>query len=301
MTVTDERVQRTMGLSRTADGRPVPSAHRRLARRPPSESRWVSWVATLLVTAVAGFLRLWHLERPAQFLFDETYYAKDAWSLLQFGYVRDYVSEADKKILAGELSHDALFRDGPSMIVHPEVGKWLIALGEHAFGMTPYGWRFSAAVVGTLMVLVMVRLARRLTGSTLLGCLAGMLLARGAAHVTETESGERESGESSALRRLAAGEYLVEPRMTLDARVRDVFAQSPHWQTAEEGFVPDGEGHWRLDVARINRRILEQAGVPGDRIFESRLCTACDLQRFYSYRVEGAGTGRLIAGIVSNL
>ena len=62
------------------------------------------------------------------------------------------------------------------MVVHPEVGKWLIALGEKAFGMDPFGWRISAAVVGSLMVLVMCRLARRLTGSTLLGCVAGLLL-----------------------------------------------------------------------------------------------------------------------------
>ena len=29
------------------------------------------------------------------------------------------------------------------MIVHPEVGKWLIALGEKAFGMDPFGWRIA--------------------------------------------------------------------------------------------------------------------------------------------------------------
>ena len=62
------------------------------------------------------------------------------------------------------------------MIVHPEVGKWLIALGEKAFGMDPFGWRVAAAVVGSLMVLVMCRLARRMTGSTLLGLVAGLLL-----------------------------------------------------------------------------------------------------------------------------
>ena len=32
-----------------------------------------------------------------------------------------------------------------NMIVHPEVGKWLIALGEKAFGMDPFGWRIDAA------------------------------------------------------------------------------------------------------------------------------------------------------------
>ena len=57
------------------------------------------------------------------------------------------------------------------MVVHPEVGKWLIALGEKAFGMDPFGWRIAAAVVGALMVLVMCRLVRRLTGSTVLGCI----------------------------------------------------------------------------------------------------------------------------------
>jgi len=52
----------------------------------------------------------------------------------------------------------------------------LIALGEKAFGMDPFGWRIASAVVGALMVLVMVRLARRVTGSTVLGCVAGLLL-----------------------------------------------------------------------------------------------------------------------------
>ena len=66
--------------------------------------------------------------------------------------------------------------------MHPEVGKWLIALGEKAFGMDPFGWRIAAVVAGTLMVLVMCRLARRLTGSTLLGCTAGLLLSLDGLH-----------------------------------------------------------------------------------------------------------------------
>ena len=44
------------------------------------------------------------------------------------------------------------------MVVHPEVGKWLIGLGEKVFGMDPFGWRVAAAVAGSLMVLVMCRL-----------------------------------------------------------------------------------------------------------------------------------------------
>jgi dolichyl-phosphate-mannose-protein mannosyltransferase len=164
----------TVGLSRTADGRPVPGARRRLLPPEPRHDRRTGWVVTLAVTALAGFLRLWHLGRPADFLFDETYYAKDAWSLLQHGYARGYVEKADEQILSGDL--EDLFTEGPSMVVHPEAAKWLIALGEHLFGMDPFGWRVASAVVGTLAVLVMVRLALRLTGSVVLGAAAGLML-----------------------------------------------------------------------------------------------------------------------------
>ena len=178
MTTTQEppaRVpRRTMGLSRTADGRPVPSARRRAVSAIGHLDRRTGWLATLAVTALAGFLRFWRLGYPEEFLFDETYYAKDAWSLLKHGFTTSYVSGADQKILNGRVT--GIFEDSPSMIVHPEVGKWLIALGEWAFGMDPFGWRVASALVGTLMVLVMVRLVRRLTGSLMLGVTAGLLL-----------------------------------------------------------------------------------------------------------------------------
>jgi dolichyl-phosphate-mannose-protein mannosyltransferase len=166
--------RRTTGLSTTADDRVVPSARRRLAPLLRNDDRFVGWTATVAVTVLALFLRLWKLGRPHAFLFDETYYAKDAWSLWHHGYVTGYVHDANTRILAGRL--DGLYTDSPSMVVHPEVGKWLIGLGEHFFGMDPFGWRVASAVVGALMVAVMIRLARRVTGSTLLGCVAGLLL-----------------------------------------------------------------------------------------------------------------------------
>ena len=77
----------------------------------------------------ASFLRLWKLGTPHEFAFDETYYAKDAWSLLHYGYVRRLRRRTPTTtILAGQT--DGLWTGDPSMIVHPEVGKWLIALGE---------------------------------------------------------------------------------------------------------------------------------------------------------------------------
>ena len=132
------------------------------------------WAGALCLAALAFFLRRWHLGTPHAFSFDETYYAKDAWSLLNHGYVRGYVEDADKTILNGNLT--GLWLDGPSMIVHPEVGKWVIAAGIKVFGMDPTGWRTASAVVGALMVLLMCRFARRVTGSTVLGLVAGLLL-----------------------------------------------------------------------------------------------------------------------------
>ena len=170
----DASVEETVGLSRTASGRPVPLARVRARGRARLEDPVVGWSASIGVALLAFLLRLWHLGTPHEFEFDETYYAKDAWSLAHFGYVREYAGNANEKILDGTTT--GVWKDTPSMIVHPEVGKWLIALGEKTFGMDPFGWRIAAAVVGSLMVLVMCRLARRLTGSTALGCVAGLLM-----------------------------------------------------------------------------------------------------------------------------
>lgn len=152
----------------------VPPARRRLEGRAPDD-RLVGWLVTLGVTALAGVLRLWNLGNPRIFLFDETYYAKDGFSLWKWGYARDWVDNVNDAIVDGRYD-PSMQKDTPSMVVHPEVGKWLIGAGEQLFGFDAFGWRFSSAVVGTLMVLVMVRLARRLTGSNLLGGVAGLLL-----------------------------------------------------------------------------------------------------------------------------
>ena len=160
-------------------GRPARPAGRGASPRPPSlEDPFIGWTATLSITLVALFLRLWKLGTPHAFEFDETYYAKDAWSLWHFGYARDYIDNdggvANKHILAGQTT--GLWKPDASMVVHPEVGKWLIGLGEKTFGFTPLGWRVVPAIVGTLLILVMIRFVRRLTGSTLLGCVAGVLV-----------------------------------------------------------------------------------------------------------------------------
>jgi dolichyl-phosphate-mannose-protein mannosyltransferase len=138
----------------------------------------LSWAGPVAVTALGGWLRFANLGNPRAFVFDETYYAKDGYSLLQFGYERDAVEEADQKILdAADPSAIQVFTEDPAFVVHPPVGKWLIAAGEGLYGMNPFGWRVAVALLGTLSILILARAVRRMTGSDVWGTVAGLLLA----------------------------------------------------------------------------------------------------------------------------
>ncbi|MFJ9853416.1 dolichyl-phosphate-mannose--protein mannosyltransferase [Streptomyces sp. NPDC101150] len=137
-------------------------------------SRWAAWGGPLLVALVAGVLRFWHLGSPHDVIFDETYYPKDAWSLLQYGYEGTWDKNANAALVGPHPK--ILLSPQASYVVHPPMGKWLIALGEAVFGMNPFGWRFMVALLGTLSVLLICRIGRRLMRSTALGCLAGALL-----------------------------------------------------------------------------------------------------------------------------
>ncbi|MFR9795941.1 dolichyl-phosphate-mannose--protein mannosyltransferase [Streptomyces sp. MS06] len=146
---------------------------------PPALSelirRWSGWGGPLLVTLMAGVLRFWNLGRPHAVIFDETYYAKDAWGLVHRGYEVSWGKNADDLILSSG-GHIPIPTDA-SYVVHPPVGKYVIGLGELLFGFDPFGWRFMTALLGTLSVLLLCRIGRRMFRSTFLGCLAGALMA----------------------------------------------------------------------------------------------------------------------------
>jgi dolichyl-phosphate-mannose-protein mannosyltransferase len=153
---------------------------------PLPADRLRGWVVTLLIGGLAAYMRfhalgklLWLRDpnnnkitgyltgtyvdsggcvRYYQDIFDETYYHHDSLSLLHHGVESDCTNT-----MAG-------------FVVHPPLGKWSIAAGIKLFGDTPFGWRFSCALAGTLAVIVMIRLARRMFGSTLLGAIAGLLM-----------------------------------------------------------------------------------------------------------------------------
>jgi dolichyl-phosphate-mannose--protein O-mannosyl transferase len=137
-----------------------------LAPSVPAD-RLRGWLVTLAVTAIAVVVRLWDLGRATDKgtpVFDEKHYVPQAWQMLRNGGYED--------------------NPGYELVAHPPVGKQLIAIGEWLFGYTPWGWRLTAALAGALMVLLVVRIGRRMTGSTLLGALAGILLiCDGVSHV----------------------------------------------------------------------------------------------------------------------
>lgn len=60
---------------------------------------------------------------------------------------------------------------------------------------------------------------------------------------------------------------------------------------AADAFKGNGTGKWLADIYRLARLQLTELGV--DRIYGGNFCTVTDAQRFYSYRRDGAATGRM--------
>jgi dolichyl-phosphate-mannose-protein mannosyltransferase len=141
----------------------------------PLARNWQGWAGPLLVTLFGAFLRFDRLSVPHQVVFDETYYVPDAYGVLKHGVEISHVHNSDF-LLANGGTH-LLLGTQAEYVAHPPLGKIMIAFGEWLFGLTPFGWRFAAALVGTLAILMTARIARRLTRSTWLGCVAGLLLA----------------------------------------------------------------------------------------------------------------------------
>ncbi|CAH0261967.1 putative dolichyl-phosphate-mannose--protein mannosyltransferase [Arthrobacter sp. Bi83] len=141
---------------------------------PPSLRLWF-WLVPALTAAVGGVLRFDRLDMPRSLVFDETYYVKDAYSLLVSGYERSWPDKANDSFVAG---NPGVLLTTPEYVVHPPVGKWMIAAGMWLFGPdNPLGWRFSAALTGTLSVALLALIAQKLFRSVVLGAAAGLLLA----------------------------------------------------------------------------------------------------------------------------
>jgi dolichyl-phosphate-mannose--protein O-mannosyl transferase len=184
--------------------------------------RWRAAATALGVGVLAGVLRFRGLGEPAAVVFDETYYAKDAWALLRTGVERAWSEGANEQILAGDTSG---LTDEAAFVSHPPLGKWVIAMGEAVSGLTPLGWRLGVALAGTLAAVVMVYLARRVTRSTLLGGLAGVLVALDGLALTTSRIALLDG--TLLLLVVAATALLVKDRDWARARMADALRADP--------------------------------------------------------------------------
>ena len=105
-------------------------------------------LAVALVLLISTALRLWQLSTPAEMMFDEIYYAKDA-----------------KAIVDGRVGVDGPYRWAAGDEVswpHPEMGKFAIATGILLFGDRSFGWRIPAVIAGIGLLACVYPLGRRL-------------------------------------------------------------------------------------------------------------------------------------------
>lgn len=114
-------------------------------------------LALVAIMAGAAMVRFYRLGRPDSLVFDEVYYVDGARDLLKYGV--------------------EVTGNNPEFIVHPAIGKWLIALGITLFGDTSLGWRAVGALIGVANVLLIYLIAKRLFCSEIIALLASSLLA----------------------------------------------------------------------------------------------------------------------------
>ena len=162
---------------------PAPEAPRPLLRidawwgrvlANPAAFRLWYWGGPIGVALLALVLRVWNLGHPSTLVFDEIYYVRDAYSQWVNGAPTSWPSglplTMDPDVLAQ-------LQDAGSYAVHPPLGKWIIGLGMWLFGASdPVGWRIATAVLGSLIVLLIALITRKLLGSTLLAVIAGLLV-----------------------------------------------------------------------------------------------------------------------------
>ena len=64
-----------------------------------------------------------------------------------------------------------------------------------------------------------------------------------------------------------------------------------HAPVAAEAFLPASSGGWQADLYRLARQRLAAAGV--DAVYGAERCTYREAEQFYSYRRDGARSGRM--------
>jgi dolichyl-phosphate-mannose-protein mannosyltransferase len=167
----------TLRATDADQGSPLARATRRGSALVLGSTFW-GWAGPVLVMLFGGFLRFYRLSQPDAVVFDETYYVPDADSILHHGVELQHYSYVNNMLVRGDpdifLKLHGQFQG--EIVAHPPLGKIMMAVGQWMFGLTPFGWRFMVALIGTVSILMLARIVRRMTRSTMLGCIAGLLM-----------------------------------------------------------------------------------------------------------------------------
>jgi len=116
-----------------------------------------------LILLLTALIRFWNLGTPDKLVFDEVYYVDGA---------KDYLTNGVETT-----------KGAAEFVVHPPVGKWLIALGIQILGDSPAGWRLSAAIFGTFSILLIYFVALRLFSSQFLALVSAGLMSIDGLHL----------------------------------------------------------------------------------------------------------------------
>lgn len=140
--------------------------HNRVMPPAPRTYTWgkADWISTGIIAVLALITRFVGLTAPVSQgtpVFDEKHYVPQAW---------DMVKSWDNLFIGGIETNP-----GFGLVVHPPLGKQIIALSEWVFGYTPLGWRLMTALFGVATVLMTMALARRLSFSWQVATFAGIL------------------------------------------------------------------------------------------------------------------------------
>ena len=153
----------------TSADEPRPPVGRFTRPATPPEPRRIVWTkfdtnTTIIIglwTLITRFVGLNSAVADGTPVFDEKHYVPQAW---------DMVNSWVNPLIGGIESNP-----GYGLVVHPPLAKQIEAYGELIFGYTALGWRIMAALFGTATVLLIMSLARQLTGSSVIAAFAGIL------------------------------------------------------------------------------------------------------------------------------
>jgi dolichyl-phosphate-mannose-protein mannosyltransferase len=127
----------------------------------------------IAVVAVAAVVRLWGITTPVNEVWDEHYYAFDAYAYL--GGTADLGQPGDPVKIDNEKTWE-----------HPPLGKLLIAAGVGPLGLTSLGERLPPALFGVAGVALVYLLGLLLWGSPWWAGLAALLLALDGMHIVHS-------------------------------------------------------------------------------------------------------------------